>query len=442
VLYLATDVRNGRTLAEERGERLDRAIVPGSVLKIAALAAALESGIIGPQTAILCPRVVRTGGHTLRCSHPDLRRPLRAAEALAHSCNGFFAALAARLTRASLDEALARLGLPRSNSATPVTAAAVGIDGVRASPRQLAGMMTRLAGEPDTLRWRPETLRIIREGLAGGAQYGTASALGAATISALAKTGTVIVDGRSQGVVVGLTPADRPAIAFVLVGAGISGAQAAELVAARLRALSRNGRNDNDAAAPDRNRALRIGITGQDGRYTPRDMPLEDYVAGVVAGESAEGSRPAALQALAITVRTFALANRRRHAADGFDLCDLTHCQVLRPSSGASRAAAEATRGRVLLHNGQPASIFYSASCGGFTQRPSAVWPGARDEPFLPSRRDDAHPADRAGQHPTEWSATITAADLTRVLRAGGYRGDRPRSGDRGRPAARRSRGR
>ena len=74
---------------------------------------------------------------------------------------------------------------------------------------------------------------------------------------------------------------------------------------------------------------LRVGLTRADGHYQVTTLPLETYVARVLAGEAARGSPPAALEALAITVRTFALANLGRHRADGFDLCDQTHCQVV-----------------------------------------------------------------------------------------------------------------
>ena len=75
---------------------------------------------------------------------------------------------------------------------------------------------------------------------------------------------------------------------------------------------------------------LRVGFARAGGGYTVTALPLETYVARVLAGEAARDSPPAALEALAITVRTYALANRSRHRADGFDLCDQTHCQVLR----------------------------------------------------------------------------------------------------------------
>ena len=167
---------------------------------------------------------------------------------------------------------------------------------------------------------------------------------------------------------------------------------------------------------------LRVGFLRASGGYTVQALPLETYVARVLAGEMVRDSQPAALEALAITVRTFALANRGRHRGDGFDLCDQTHCQVLRAATAGTERAANATASRVLLQrDGTPASIYFSASCGGHTEVPSAVWPGADDPPYLPARSDDAC------QGAPEWSATLEAEDLLRALRASGFRGDRLR---------------
>ena len=118
---------------------------------------------------------------------------------------------------------------------------------------------------------------------------------------------------------------------------------------------------------------LRIGVARAGGGYAVTAVPIETYVARVLTGEALPDSQPAALEALAITIRTYALANRARHAADAFDLCDETHCQVMRTASAATERAASATAGLVLLHGGAPASVYYSASCGGRTERPSAV---------------------------------------------------------------------
>ncbi|MES1255765.1 MAG: SpoIID/LytB domain-containing protein [Acidobacteriota bacterium] len=167
--------------------------------------------------------------------------------------------------------------------------------------------------------------------------------------------------------------------------------------------------------------ALRIGTPRPGGGYTVQTIPLETYIGRVLAGEAARDSAPAALEALAVAIRTFALANRDRHRADGFDLCDETHCQVVRPATPATERAAAATAGQVLMHGGLVATVFYSASCGGRTEIPSDVWPGADDPPYLPIMDDDAC----AGG--PRWSAELAQEDLLRALKAAGFRGDRLR---------------
>ena len=162
---------------------------------------------------------------------------------------------------------------------------------------------------------------------------------------------------------------------------------------------------------------LRVGVARAGGGYDVRTIPLEDYVAGVLAGEAAAHSPPAALEALAITVRTFAVVNRGRHVRDGFDLCTLTHCQVLREPSQAMRAATARTAGQILVWHDAPAQVFYTASCGGMTERAADVWPGATDLPYLRPRRDHACNGE------PKWASEIPASDLDRVLRAAGYKG-------------------
>jgi peptidoglycan hydrolase-like amidase len=51
----------------------------------------------------------------------------------------------------------------------------------------------------------------------------------------------------------------------------------------------------------------------------------------VLAAEGDPRAAEAAQQALADRIRTYTLKNVDRHARDGYDLCDSTHCQVLRP---------------------------------------------------------------------------------------------------------------
>ncbi|MGE3512273.1 MAG: SpoIID/LytB domain-containing protein, partial [Vicinamibacterales bacterium] len=159
-----------------------------------------------------------------------------------------------------------------------------------------------------------------------------------------------------------------------------------------------------------------VGVAGSDG-YDIRTVDIEAYVAGVLTGEAARESPPAVLEALAVAIRTYALKNLNRHSDAGFDVCDETHCQVWRRPSAMTTSAAQATAGQVLTWQGGLATVYYSASCGGHSQVPSAVWPGAEDPPYLPSRPDDG-----CGGDPV-WTASLRTADIERTLRSQGYRG-------------------
>jgi stage II sporulation protein D (peptidoglycan lytic transglycosylase) len=168
--------------------------------------------------------------------------------------------------------------------------------------------------------------------------------------------------------------------------------------------------------------ALRIGFARPGGGYTVETIPLEIYIARVLAGEAARDSPPAALEALAITIRTFAIANLGRHRADDFDLCDETHCQVVRNATATTTRAAQVTAGQILTRDGVAASVFYSASCGGRTEIPSNVWPGADDPAYLPTA------ADEACEGAPHWEAELSGADLLRAFKAAGFRGNRLRN--------------
>jgi stage II sporulation protein D len=172
---------------------------------------------------------------------------------------------------------------------------------------------------------------------------------------------------------------------------------------------------ERDLNAASAGRTVRVGSV-EDRRVTT--MPLETYVARVLAGEGEPDAPEAARQALAVAIRTYALANPRRHNRDGFDLCDSTHCQVLRASTPAAREAVVATAGRVLTYNGRAAEVFYSASCGGYSESASQVWPGM-DHPYLRAAEDDVHAEDRP------WTVEFPVRRVGQALRRAGFEGDR-----------------
>jgi stage II sporulation protein D len=138
----------------------------------------------------------------------------------------------------------------------------------------------------------------------------------------------------------------------------------------------------------------------------------------VLAGEAEPNAPEGELQALAIAIRTYATFNAGRHGRDGFDLCDTTHCQVMRAANAATRHAALATATQILTWNGLPAEIFYSASCGGRSESAAAIWPGS-NLPYLQAVEDDVHDADMP------WSYTLRLVELQRLLAQRGFAGDR-----------------
>jgi len=413
--FFTRSLDDPRDRSEARADILDTPVLPGSVVKTIALVAALERGIITANSAHVCRRVVTAGGQTLTCSHPDLKRALSPAEALAYSCNDFFVSLAPRLPREALNATRMAAGLPAIASDAPMAASIVGLAGPKTTPRALIDVMARLvgAGKDKPVPMRPETRAVLLEGLRGAAQYGTASAFKAGGISALAKTGTILMpSGAALGLVVALTPAERPTRAIVVAAPGGAGMDAAAIAAERL----------TEQPKPTTGTTIRLGRTLANGTVRVETIGLDDYIAQVLAGEGQPRAGDAAQQALAITARTFALANRNRHKSEGYDLCDTTHCQVVRPATAITRRAADATSGRILLHQGQPAFVFYSAWCGGKSELASQVWPGAIDYSYEPALHDEACEDEPA------WVSEVRVEDIERALRTAGLRGSRLRN--------------
>jgi len=441
--YFVRSLDNPRERREARADILDTQVLPGSIVKAVALVAALEDGVIRDTTSHMCRRTVTVDGQTFVCAHPDLKRPLSPAEALAYSCNDFFVSLAPRLSRDTLNRTRLAAGLAPIAAGTALAPALVGLAGPRTSPRALVDVMARLvgAGKDKPVPMSAATRAVLLDGLRGAADYGTASALKAGGVSALAKTGTILMpNGAALGLVVALTPADRPTHGIVVAAPGGAGVDAAAIAADLLSTQPAQPAASASASARDQSGELRrdlaVAASGREGGPLPpirlgrtlangttriETIPVDDYIAQVLAGEGQPRAGDGAQQALAITARTFAMANRNRHRREGFDLCDTTHCQVVRTATVRTARAAQATSGRVLLSQGQPAFVFYSASCGGRTEAASAVWPGAIDYAGGASVRDDAD------EHEAGWESDVRVQDIERALRGAGLRGDRLR---------------
>lgn len=148
-------------------------------------------------------------------------------------------------------------------------------------------------------------------------------------------------------------------------------------------------------------------------------MPVEAYVQRVVASESGAADSAESLKALAVVVRSFALHVSHGHA--DYDVCDSTHCQLLRWRADAARVSAAepavlSTAGETLWFKGQRATAYFHKDCGGRTASPAEVWPRAKPAAYLPSRVDRYCTAEGG----RAWAAELTRAELTAALNAGG----------------------
>ncbi|MCA1628764.1 MAG: SpoIID/LytB domain-containing protein [Acidobacteria bacterium] len=154
-----------------------------------------------------------------------------------------------------------------------------------------------------------------------------------------------------------------------------------------------------------------------------RAMPLDDYLFGVLAAEGSTEDEFAAVKALAVASRTYALQKLGRHARDGYDFCTTTHCQRYlrvtpdnaRPDFHALlRRAVSETAGEVLRDSrGRLASAYFSASCGGVTANVQTLWGTAAREPY---ERGVADEYCAALPH-SRWADAIPARQLLAALR-------------------------
>lgn len=124
---------------------------------------------------------------------------------------------------------------------------------------------------------------------------------------------------------------------------------------------------------------LRLTEGGQ-GFTIINSLPLEQYLYGVLAREMPPEWAPEALRAQAVAARSYALyslAFSRKHAADGYDVCATTDCQVY-GGVGAEHPrvlrAVDSTAGEAMYYRGKVINALFHTSAGGYTENSEAVW--------------------------------------------------------------------
>ena len=144
-------------------------------------------------------------------------------------------------------------------------------------------------------------------------------------------------------------------------------------------------------------------------------ITLEHYVYGVLNSELGYTNPIEALKAQAVAARSFGELNLGKHAAEGFDLCSGTHCQMYKGYSGEYPSIIEAvdgTDGEMIRYDGEPVTAFYFKNSGGYTQNAEDVW--ANEQPYLKSVEDEYSPS-----YP--WSTSLSFDAIQDKLEAAGY---------------------
>jgi stage II sporulation protein D len=117
------------------------------------------------------------------------------------------------------------------------------------------------------------------------------------------------------------------------------------------------------------------------------EVPMEDYLLGVVPNEMGPGVYPEleALKAQAVAARTYIVANLGQFSENGYDVCDTAQCQVYKGAGTEhplSNQAVEETRGLILTWEGKPINALYTSTCGGHTEDASLIFPEEKG-PYL-----------------------------------------------------------
>ncbi|MGZ6708899.1 MAG: SpoIID/LytB domain-containing protein, partial [Solirubrobacteraceae bacterium] len=143
-------------------------------------------------------------------------------------------------------------------------------------------------------------------------------------------------------------------------------------------------------------------------------LDLEDYVRGVVSGESPSAWPTEALKAQAVAARTYAITSHAGGAL--FDQYADTRSQVYRGVSAETPntdAAVQATTGQVVTFGGQPVTTYFFSTSGGETEDVENSFVGSQPKPWLKAVDDpfdSVSPKHRWGPY------RFTAAQVQRKL--------------------------
>ena len=161
------------------------------------------------------------------------------------------------------------------------------------------------------------------------------------------------------------------------------------------------------------------------------EIPLDEYLLGVVSAEMPANFEQEALNAQALVARTYTIYSikRNKNKHEGADICDSSSCcqawiskedRLARWNEDVREEywnkivkAVNTTKGKVITYNGDVIDAFFHSNSGGITEIPVNVW-GGTNFPYLQSVQTSGE--EGYSQYSSE--VTLTQEELINKIRA------------------------
>ena len=150
-------------------------------------------------------------------------------------------------------------------------------------------------------------------------------------------------------------------------------------------------------------------------------IPLEKYIAQVLAQEVPALWPHEALKAQAVASRTYALYRKAHPRHESYDVLSDTSDQVFEKKFFVPETILQAvkeTRGEVLLYQGEILPAFFHSCCGGMSESSARVWKDVSPLPPLTTLRPDPYCALCPRK---DWTYSMSREELTKQCKAKGY---------------------
>ncbi len=156
---------------------------------------------------------------------------------------------------------------------------------------------------------------------------------------------------------------------------------------------------------------------GESGLYIVNEVPLEDYIKGVVAAEVGSSWNIEALKAQAVVSRTYALYQKLNNGKMPYHLTSSVLHQVYKSGNAPDSIgrAVNETSGEILTYEGKPIVAYYHSTSGGMTEDPTEVF--GKSYPYL-------KPVETSCELSPYfmWEKRIPAPDIERASNTGGIK--------------------